>query len=80
MIIDLNAMFKGVKQGSGFGAREFNAPTRFQLTGLGEILDDPLMSAGYIDEAPFDEAAAFNGSQSDPTTADFYAAVEGQGT
>lgn len=38
------------------------------------------MSAGYIDEGPMIEAAAFGGSENDPTTEDFYLAVEGQGT
>lgn len=81
MIIDLPAMFTGVTNGSGFGEQEFHPALKDQLGyGLGMLVDDPLMSAGYIDENPFNEAAAFNGSQSDSTTADFYLAAEGQGT
>lgn len=81
LIIDLQKMFAGVPMGQGFGAREFKAPLGYQLGyGMGVIEDDALMSAGYIDENPFNEAAAFGGSQSDSTTADFYLAVEGQGS
>jgi hypothetical protein len=80
MIIDLKKLFSGVPAGKGFGAREFNAPLSVGVGGLGEIVNDSLMSAGYIDEGPLIEAASFGGSQSDPTTQDFYLAVEGQGT
>lgn len=74
-IIDLSNLFAGSTLGSGFGEQEFSA-----LSGLGVIEDDALMSAGYIDEGPFNEAAAWAGSQLDVTTADFYAAAAGQGT
>ena len=84
MILDLNKLFSGVPVGSGFGASEFSAGPAYGLSGLrgaiGEIVDDPLMSAGYIDENVLDEAAAFGGSANDPTTADFYLAVQGMGT
>jgi hypothetical protein len=80
MIVDLQKLFAGVKPGTGFGAREFSAGPQYGLTGLGTIVDDSLMSAGYIDENVLNEAAAFGGSESDPTTQDFYLAVEGQGT
>lgn len=74
MILDLPKLFAGVKPGSGFGEQEFSAGAKYGLRG---IIDDPLMSAGYIDVNPFNEAAAFNGSQGDSTTQDFYAAAEG---
>lgn len=81
MIIDLQEMFTGVPLGTGFGDQEFSPSLKDQLGfGLKGLIDDPLMSAGYIDENPFNEAAAFSGSQSDSTTADFYLAAEGQGT
>jgi hypothetical protein len=46
---------------------------------LGDIVDDPLMSAAYIDEGVLLEAAAFGGSANDPTTKDFYLAESGAG-
>lgn len=83
MIVDLKSLFANVTPGTGFGAREFVSvanPGKKLSTGLGQIVDDALMSAGYIDENPFNEAAAFNGSQATPQVADFYAAVSGQGS
>lgn len=73
-IVNLVNMFKGTKLGSGFGEEEFLS------NGLGTLVDDALMSAGYIDEGPMVEAASWNGSASDLSTADFYLAAEGQGT
>lgn len=73
-IVNLVNMFKGAKVGSGFGEQEF------LNQGLGTLVDDALMSAGYIDEGPFTEAASWNGSASDTSTNDFYLAASGQGT
>lgn len=64
-IIDLANLFKGVRLGSGFGAREF---------GLGDLVSDPMMSAAYIDQGPFLEAATFNGSKDGTTDAFLLAA------
>lgn len=74
-IINLTKLFKGVPVGSDFGLSEFSS-----VSGLKGIVDDAMNSAAYIDEGPMNEAAAFNGSQSDLTTADFYLAAEGQGS
>lgn len=81
MILDLQKVFAGVpvEQG-GFGDQEFTAAGMAGFrAGLGVIVSDPNNSAGYIDEPPFLEAAAFGGSQ-DSTTTDFYLAVQGQGS
>jgi hypothetical protein len=74
LLIDLTTLYSGSSP-NGVGAKEFSAKQ-----GLGLLVDDSLMSAAYIDEDPFNEAAAWNGSQSDITTADFYLAASGAGS
>lgn len=68
MIIDLQSIFSGKTDPTGFGDEEFRA-------GLGMLEDEPANSAAYVDIQPILDAAGLDGSL-DSTTQVFYDAVK----